>query len=407
MNWKYVWIVLKKELKDLFRDKKTIISSILLPALLFPVLMFLLVKGGQATAKKAVENIKIVVQSEANINDIKDFLQKEILNTSKEKIQIVNIKNAEEALKDDDIRAILYFEKDFLTDIHAEKTGKVTIIYNTTSSKSEIVANKISQLLKEYKERLIYQRITSRGIDVSILEGIHITKKGIENQIDQTAWLKKMLSFIIPLFLVLYPIAGGIPAATDLVAGEKERGTLEPLLTTQPNRLFIITGKLITVTIFSMISVVAYFSGMLFLGFILPKEILQTLVYSKTFIAPLSILLMIIIGVLLAVMAAALLLTISTFARSFKEAQSYMTPLIFASMIPTYMVMMWDVSDFKVIHFLIPILNAVALIKELIINAEIIWTHVVLTIGSTLLFVILALIYCVKMFNKEEVLFRS
>lgn len=406
MNWKHVKIVIKKELKDLFRDRKTIFSSIILPAVIVPVLMMLIFKGAESTAKRAVENIKIAIQVEGEQGAIREFLENNILNQSEDEIEVVELSDPEEALKEDEIRAILKFQPDFLDRVRGEETGQVTMLYNDASSKSEIVINKISDLFEKYRQQLIYERVAAQGVDTKILDGIVVETQGIG---DKMIGIRRMLSFILPFLLVVYPISGAMPAATDLIAGEKERGTLEPLLTTQPNRISLLVGKLITVTIFSVLSVVSYGLGMLSLPLFLPKELISAVNQGggDTLVSSTVVILMIVIGVLLALMAAGLLLAISTFARSFKEAQSYMAPIIFVVMVPAYITMMWDVSDFTTRHFFIPIFNAVALMKELIISPEIIWSHVGITIISTLVFVAGAITYCVYVFNREQALFRS
>lgn len=403
MNARHIWIVLKKELTDLFRDKKTVITSLVLPAVIFPVLMSLMAKGAESTAKNAVQNIKIVVQAQQNSEQIEKFLQEKVFKNSPDKIEIVKVKNPYKALEKDEIRAILQFETRFLQKINGKETGKIKIVLNDASSKSSTVVSIIKSLFEQYTQQLVYERVVKEGINPKILEAITITEQGIG---DQSMGFRKVLSLMIPFFLVLYPIVGGMPAATDLVAGEKERKTLEPLLTTQPSRIALILGKWMGVTIFSILSVVTYAVGMASLRWILPADAVQAALQGPG-ISSTVITIMLLIGVLLAMMAAGILLMISTFARSFKEAQSYMAPVIFLAMIPAYMTMMWDVSDFSTRHFLIPIFNAVALIKELVLQPQIIWSHVGLTVGSIAFMVILSLGYCVYVFNREEAIFRN
>ncbi|UZQ83400.1 ABC transporter permease subunit [Thermoanaerobacter sp. RKWS2] len=126
----------------------------------------------------------------------------------------------------------------------------------------------IKGLIKEYSNNIVKERLITKGIDPKILEPIAVKT---ENIASQSKMAGSFLAFIGPMLLTLWTATGGIGAAVDLAAGEKERGTLEPLLTTSTSRLSIMAGKYLAVTAMVLLSAVASLLG-LFASFALNKD---------------------------------------------------------------------------------------------------------------------------------------
>ncbi|MDD2503604.1 MAG: ABC transporter permease subunit, partial [Clostridia bacterium] len=118
----------------------------------------------------------------------------------------------------------------------------------------------MTQAIQEYSQKQVEQRLIDMNIDLQILQPVSIVPI---NEADENAGGNFMLMMIVPMLASILIAVGGIPAATDLVAGEKERATFEPLLTTQAGRMSILLGKYMTVTMFSFVSVIAQLIGLL------------------------------------------------------------------------------------------------------------------------------------------------
>ena len=217
-----------------------------------------------------------------------------------------------------------------------------------------------------------------------------------------------MLMMILPMLISILMAVGGIPAATDLVAGEKERGTLEPLLTTQSGRASILLGKYLTVTAFSIVCVISQFIGVV-IGAIMTPSFL-TMGYAggdiEFYMPSMALLLIVIITITLGMVFAGIQLAISTYSKSFKEAQTYLSFLMIVAMIPAYATMMLQPGDIKLYMFFVPLLNVIASLKMVLGNI-INYTYLGIALSTSIIYVALSLTFAVSLFNKEKVLFRN
>ena len=192
-------------------------------------------------------------------------------------------------------------------------------------------------------------------------------------------------------------------AATDLAAGEKERGSLEPLLSTRASRASILMGKLLAITVMGILSTISGFIGLM-VSMIVPNSLLMT--EGGIVLQPKAIIVIAVLAILITLSFSALQLAISVYAKSFKEAQTYLGFLTFAPMIISYGTMYLDASGMGVLLYNIPILNAVLVMKEAIFG---IYdpVHLILTFIWSIVYIVLALVLAKYMFNREEALFRS
>ncbi|MFT9497242.1 ABC transporter permease [Anaerosolibacter sp.] len=392
MNWNHVGIVLKKELKGIFRDKRTWIASILIPTLLFPVLFNLMGSGMDKVEKSVNAGIKIAVEAPLDGERVIKKLDDDPT------IEVTQEENPHQALEKGKIKAIVVIGSGFEQKLSNGQQGEITIKYDESSTESSFALPKIKGVLEDYNNQIVGQRLADRGIDPSILTPIRLEEETITKENSGPGLF--MLSFLLPMLLVLYPIIGGIPVSIDLAAGEKERQSLEPLLSTGASRLSILIGKYITVTFASVLGVVASLTGLVIASKTSP-EMLPT----DITISALGILIMACISIVIAMIISAILLVISIFARSYKEATTYMSPLTIVLMVPVYLTMFSDIKTTSDVMFFIPILNAVLLIKEalFVINP----LHIGITFGVSGVLVLAAILFAKYMFDQEWVIFRS
>jgi sodium transport system permease protein len=207
---------------------------------------------------------------------------------------------------------------------------------------------------------------------------------------------------MLPLLLIIYSVTGPIAPATDLGAGEKERGTLEPLLTTQAGRLSLLWGKFLAITIMGALTTAASLIG-LFIAMSQKNSIFS----GATVQLPLKAILLIgLVSVLITMVFGALELAISIYARSFKEAQTYLSPLVIVAFVPAYGTYMLDAKTLDSIYFHIPLANASCLIKEFIAGIYNV-QHMFITFGWIAVYVLISILFARYMFSREEVIFRT
>lgn len=401
-----VGIVFKKEILDIFRDKKTIMVSILIPLLIFPLMFFVLGKGISKTTTDAAKDMKIAIVDAGN-SGLTKFIKEQ------KDIVIVDSKDIQKDIKDGNISVAIEIPKDFDEKINNEQQTNITIMLDEASQTSSIISGKIQGFVQGYSQSVVAKRLAVRNIDATVLTPINIQQKSIAEE--ESGAITMMLSMILPLLLVIYCITGPIPAATDLGAGEKERGTLEPLLTTQAGRMSLLYGKFLAITLLGIISAFASLLGM-YIAFrmnssVFTGELANEGASAASTAANLAIdyktfIFIFIIAVLTTMVFGALELAISIYARSFKEAQTYITPLTVIGIIPIYATYMLDAKNIATGYFHIPLANVVCLLKELIVGVYN-YTHIGITLGWIIVYIIGSLLVARAMFSKEEVIFRT
>lgn len=388
---RYTGIVFLKELKDTFRDKKTIISSMLIPIIIFPLLAFAIGLGSSDIEKENKEPVKISVISEGN-NTFFDFLK------SREDVNIIEKVDPEKALEKLDIRAIVKIKEDFDKKIENGENPEIEIIYDESSQKSDMARSRMMEIISIYSQGIVAKRLNDAGIDLRILEPVDIKTVSV---VKEGGMGVMMMSMLLPLMLVLWSAVGGIAAATDLGAGEKERQTLEPLLTTKASRTSILMGKYFAVVVAGVIGTLASL-----IGFLIASRINPDFVGEGASISGVGIGIISLVCLLLAFAFASIELTISFYARNFKEAQTYLSPITIVLMVPVYLTMFVDGKAVPEYYFHIPILNTIGVIKEVIVSVYN-YKHILITVGWSIIYIIVFLLLTVKMFEKEQVIFRN
>lgn len=391
MNFKYIWIVFRKELVDSFRDKKTIIFGILIPLLILPVLSIAMKEGMSKFTegdKKPIEIALIYEEESFIINYLKN----------EECIKIIETNTPEIDLEESKIKLILKIPKGFDEKVENKIPADILISYDNSSQQSNIAKDKVVNLLSNYSNIIKEKRLKELGINPSILNVFSIESNGINKESGEGLML---ISILLPMMLTIWAASGGIAQATDLGAGEKERQTLEPLLTTDINRLSLFLGKYFTIVLLGMLGTTSAL-----IGYFISTRINPNLVGSGVSISLESILIITTFCIGLTMFFSAIEFAISVYARNFKEAQTYLAPIPIIAMIPAYATMFLDSKGIPEIYFHIPIINTIAIIKESIIN---IFNpiHLITVLLWTITYVIISMFFTVKMFNKESVIFRN
>lgn len=405
MNLKHVWIVFKKEVKDIARDKKTLLTNLLIPIILMPLLFYLMGGSIEKMEKDISENIMVALSAESDTEEIRNLVQNEIFADSPNIKLNGAVDDPVEAVRKDEVRFVIDIDKNYAQNLAEGKPYSITIIYDQSDTKSQGSYGILTEAINKYNQRVVRNRLEEMNIDVQILEPVKIVQS---NAAEEKAGGNMMIMMMLPMLISILIAVGGIPAATDLVAGEKERGTFEPLLTTQAGRMSILLGKYFTVTLFSIFSVIAQFIGLVIGGLTSPGFL--TMGEPGTglsfYIPPAALFLTIVITITLGMVFAGLQLAVSTYARSFKEAQTYLSFFIFVAMVPAYATMMMQPDDIKVLMFVVPLLNAIASLKMVLGNV-INYTNLGIALGTSIIYVFISLIFAASLFNREKVLFRS
>jgi sodium transport system permease protein len=400
-----MWQVYFKELTELMRDKKTLIFVILLPIFIFPVIfgvMGLVLSSTTNTAMQAEHRYVIV-----NVEQAPQFA--DALFYHKNFKQIKTDKTAEAdlvaAIRNDEFDVAIVIPADFSAKRQAAEQSQWQIIYNQ-SSQFDFMYRYFSELMTNFNEQLQRDTLTQLNVDPAKLAAII---KPVEVQKVDTAAKRENIGekfgAVIAYILVPLCLLGASYPAIDMGAGEKERGTLETLLICPISRVSIVLGKFFTVLTTGLIgalitvgsfgiwgAIIGSFAGMAVVQEAMSAIAITELILIFSLLLPIS------------AVFAALLLAISIYARTFKEAQNYISPLSIMIFLPLVAAMMPGV-ELNSKTALVPIMNVALAIKELI-KGTADYGLLALIFGSTLLLASIAIGFCVHWFQQEKVLFR-
>ena len=404
MRLQDIGIVYRKELTEALRDRRTLISTMLVPLLLFPLLSVGFGALAVALIKKAEEETpKVMVLGGADAPHVLEALRRN------KKIEVVPATpDWKDKIINKEIRAAIEIPPGFEASLDQQQPKTVEIYKYEGELKSSISADSIEKNLKEYRDKVIEARLEANHLPASVLTPFRIKQDNVAppEKVGGAAF-----GGIIGYMVILLCLTGGMYPAMDLTAGEKERGTMETILSSPVSRLDLVLGKFFLVLTASLVTAaLSVFSmGVSFWG----MQQAKVFDMSKNpeaagmqlhigFTAVLSVFIM---ALPLAVLFSAGLITISLFAKSYKEAQSYVSPLMILVIVPAVAAMLPGV-ELTAKLALIPILNVSLLCKELVTGTYH-WNFIALIFLSTCVYAAVGLFLAVKMFQREDVLFRN
>ena len=390
--------IFKKELIDVLRDRRTLMFMVVIPILITPLLVIGSIKFQEYQNKKSEEKILKI----AFINDSEDSLTEQLLSDQKgvKIIMGVPLDSIESYIKSDSLQGGLYLGKGFLKKIKTNSSGDVKIYYKSSDlmSKSK---KRMQAALDIYKEKIIAERLKQLNVDGQILEPITISNIDMATAKET---LGKAIGGFIPYVLVMFIFLGAMYPAIDLGAGEKERGSLETLLSSPATKFEITMGKLLVVSltgiVSGLVSVLGISSSLFFIDKI-PVQMQETIL---ELINPFMIFSIIILMIPIAIFFASMLLSISFYARSFKEAQSLMGPLNMVIIVPLFL-SLGPGMEMDHATALMPLINVGLLTKEILAGSvEII--YFIETLFSLLFCAAIGIWFSVFWFKKENTIFR-
>ena len=388
---KAIYTVLKKEIKASFREKRTLMTVLILPAILFPLLFISVFKIQSSILKENnARNIKIAI--------INSFFSKEIDFFEDPKWEVntnISYEEAIVALNAGDLDVLIDFEKGITQKINNKQPVNATIVYKSSDN---TVYKKTVKKIEKLNNYFRKQRLTELHIDEQLLSPITITSKNLSLKKEV---MIELAGGYLPYMFVIFLFMGCMYPAIDLTTGEKEKHTMETLLTTPVSRLHILLGKIFAMTLFGLLSaMVTIFGVFLFVKFVgeLPEEIGEILqgILTLKFI-------MLLMGMLipLAFFFASILSWLAITAGSFKEAQSRIQPIMFTMFLPVMVALLPGVVlNWKTA--IIPILNVSLTTKALMLDA-VNYNLYALSVITLIGIAFLAILLSYKRFSNESV----
>jgi sodium transport system permease protein len=401
MSLSAIAVVYRKELTEWLRDRRTLISSVLVPLLAFPLLMVGITALASVMVGNAEKEVpKVMILGGEDSPQLLERLRK--LDT----LSIVPYAdNWKDQISNKDIRAAVEIPKGFQAALADGTAPPVNIYYYKGELKSSFGADHVQKAVEEYRDEVVKDRLAAKNLPASVLKPFEVKE---ENVAPPEKVGGASIGGFIGYAVILLCLTGAMYPAIDLTAGEKERGTIETVLSSPISRLDLVIGKFLLVFSASLVSAILSVTSMGTSFAVLGHSHLMNSSGGQSLdlnLGWLSVIAVFFMALPLAVLFSAVLMTIALFAKTYKEAQSYLTPLTFLVVIPAIASIMPGVELTPKLA-LIPVLNTSLVCKE-IITGTYHWNSIILIFTSTCIYAAAALFLAVKMFQRESVLFRS
>lgn len=401
MNLSAIGVVYRKELTEWLRDRRTLISTVLVPLLAFPILMV----GITAIATVMIGNAEKEIPKIMILGGEDSPQLLERLRTLDKLTVIPYAANWKDQISNREIRAAVEIPKGFQAAIADGSSQTVNIYYYQGELKSSFGADHLKEVITDYRDSVVKDRLAAKNLPTSVLTPFEIKK---ENVAPPEKVGGASIGGFIGYAVILLCLTGAMYPAIDLTAGEKERGTIETILSSPISRFDLVFGKFLLVFSASLASAILSVTSMGTSFAILGHSHLMNSSGGQSLdlhLGLLSVVAVFFMALPLAFLFSAVLMTIALFAKTYKEAQSYLTPLTFLVVIPAVASVMPGVELTSKLA-LIPVLNTSLVCKE-IITGTYHWNSIILIFASTCVYAFAALFLAVKMFQREDVLFRS
>lgn len=401
MNLRNIFVVYRKELTDALRDRRTVVSMIVVPIFLMPVLtIFVGVLSARLIGRALVQVPSIMVIGAENSPQIMAALR------ALPDVQVLPAtSDYAQQIVDKKIRAAVEIPSDFDAMIARGETAKVRVDTYQGEINSGFTADKLEIFFRDFRQRTIRERLDSRHLPANLAEPFQVEETNVAPP-EKVSGI--VLGGLVPYFVIILSLTGTMYPAMDLTVGEKERGTIETILCSPISRTTLVLGKFLMVLTASLSTAALAIASM---GLTLAAAGRMVGGVSRIgtmgfqfHVTPAAVMWVFIMVVPLAVLFSAALLAISLFAKSFKEAQSYLSPLTIVVFAPAIVAILPGV-ELNAGLSLVPILNTSLVCKE-IVSGTYHWGFIALIFASSCVYAAAALWVAIRLFRREDVLFR-
>ena len=376
--------ILKKEIRETLRDKKSLSMMIVIPLLIPLIVIGFSAFFDMSVNKDIIEYNKIGFSYQ--LSEEENLIAKEL---EIEPVIIEDVNDLKQAYDNGEI------------DLYVIKENNKYTINGVSNETTAYASTLVQSYFEVYKQYLQIEYLENNNINSEVVMNIITLEENIIEE--ENFYVTYMLGYVFTFIIMAITVAATYPS-TDTTAGEKERGTLETLLTFPISSRDIIVGKFLSV---SLSSIVTGLISLLFalISFSISNNMFEMYKEAPLIVTPLCFVYSIVVIIAYSLLISGLCIAISSKAKTFKEAQSTLTPFTFLAVFPGLIVTMVELNS-SVVTSIIPFLNFSLLFNDIAAgNVNIL--HLVLMIVSTILIITLVFKIIVKQYKSEKVLFSS
>lgn len=386
-------IVFGKEVLDNFRDRRTLLSALLLGPLFGPVIFaFAINLSLKQSFGDASEALDLPVLGSENAPNLMRYLRSNNINVVQAPASPDRARQAVETGLHD---VVLVIDRSFGTDLAAGIPATVAVITDQANRDAERESRRAMQALAAYGQELAAMRLAARGVDPTVVRPLNIDVIDVSTPSGRSAMLLGMLSY----FFIFALLTGGMNLAIDATAGERERGSLEPLLSLPVMRDRLIFGKIAAACLFMAVSLaISLISFYVTLKFVPLEKLGMTPNFGLGVVGTAFLLLL-----PFSLLGASLMTFVASFTKSYKEAQTWVSIVLIAPTLPILLVSLLMVRPSTAL-MLVPSLSQHLLLVGLIRNEPLDPLHVLVSVGGTLLAGAVLALVCARLYRREGLL---
>jgi sodium transport system permease protein len=410
MNWKNISTIYLKELRVSLRDRRTLMSMIIIPTLVMPLLTFGVGKVARTVINRARgETPSIAILGGADSPGVVQQLR-----DSRKFRVVADARDYQQRITEKQLRAAVEIPPGFEAGLRAGAAPAVTIYHYEGELKSQFGVNELERFLRELRDRTVAERLAERSLPATLAKPFEFKRANVAPPEKVGG---NLIGGLVPYLIIILCFSGAMYPAMDLTAGEKERGTMETLLCSPVARVDIVLGKFLMVLTGSLSAMGFMLLSMGTTAFVAGAFMgggrSSALAAAQTpapggvipMIDPVGLIGVVAMVVPVAVLFAAVAFTIALFAKSYKEAQSYLAPLMIVVILPAVIGMLPGI-DLNARLALVPLLNLSLVCKEMLSGVWH-WNYIGIIFGSSCVYAAVALALAVRMFKREDVIFRA
>ena len=389
-----IWVIFRKEVTDNARDRRSLFSafssSLIGPALL---LILIVIVGKSIFSDDVQDRLVLPVSGPENSPFLIQYLEQNGVEV------VPPPANPESAVRGGDVEFVLIIPEGYAEDFLAGRPASIRLVLDTSRTSSIRSIERVRNLLESYGSQIAALRLMARGVNPLVVQPLAIERMDVATPQSQVLIFLNMM----PYFVILVVFLGGMYVIIDTTAGERERGSLEPLLINPAARWEFVIGKLAAALPFATFTVFLTLVAFA-IGFNLFP--LEDYVGFKMTIDLTALAWIFLISLPMILLASALQMIVATFTRSFKEAQTYVAFLPFFPALPGLGLAFLPVRP-QLWTMLIPTFGQQILINQLMRGEPVSLLNVVVSAAVTLILSALLIFIAIRLYQHERILFGS
>lgn len=391
-----IFTIFKKELIDTLRDRRTLMMMLVIPVLVFPIIMNLFVTISASFQKEAAsKTLNIGVLGTKDNPIVKDLIAAPEALGKKKVVFYTDTALLRKDIEKDSLQLGLFVHDEAAKLLETFKPIAINWLFDGTDLGMQERAELYMGYLEDKYQNARYQALNINPVEVKPFFTVYSNVASDQKMIGQLA------GGFLPYIFIAFGFIGCMYPAIDLFTGEKERGTIETLLTTPVARWQILFGKMIVVVLSGLTAATCALLGLYFsIEFMNVVENAEIMAIVKGILSVKFILTLFLLLFPLTIFFAGVMIPIAVYAKTFKEAQSIITPLNIVVVLPA-MVGFFPGIELNAITACIPVVNVVLSSKELIAGT-LEWGYLALSFGVMLTLAMLSVFVSYKQYGKES-----